>query len=236
MNRTAILLAAGTGRRMSGKVADKILVPIHGRPAILYSLQAFEKSAVIHEYIIVYRDEAQKTEIESVVGQTGFRHLAIRWVAGGTERWISVKQALKAIDSPCDYVFIHDCARPCVHGESIQKLALAVERDRSACLAHPVTDTIRRATVPEETRNQTLEHLDRNGLWAMETPQAFAFKDIFKAYRTQIPGDSEPTDDSTIAQKIGLKITLVPNERPNPKLTTSADLTFIEFLLDPNRS
>lgn len=231
MPSTAILLAAGSGSRMQGEVPDKVLAPIHGKPAITYSLQAFAESCVVDQYIIVYRDEAQKADIESIIQEHGLGNLKIMGVPGGTERQLSVVHALNVIDDDCDYVFIHDCARPCVSSDAIQRLDLAVQEDQAACLAHPVVDTIKRTATSGEPRKQELEDLDRSRLWAMETPQAFAFKKILEAYQNVVKNELQITDDTAAAATIGLKTTLVQNEQPNPKLTTPADLSYIEHLM-----
>lgn len=228
---TAILLAAGSGQRMQGRVEDKALAPIHGKPAIVYSLQAFADSCLIDDYIIVYRDEPQKAQIEAIITEHGFGHLKIQGVQGGAERQLSVIQALNLIDEKCEHVLIHDCARPCIRTEAIERVYAAAQEDQAACLAHPVTDTIKRVEQSGELRKQDLEDLDRSRLWAMETPQAFAFNSILKAYQNVVKNQLQITDDVAAAQSIGLKTTLVPNDTPNPKLTTPADLAYIEHLL-----
>jgi 2-C-methyl-D-erythritol 4-phosphate cytidylyltransferase len=226
-----ILLAAGSGQRMQGHVEDKVLAPIHGQPAIVYSLKAFADSCVIDQYVIVYRDEAQKTAIEAIIATHGLAHLKIQGVQGGAERQLSVIHALNVIDEKCNYVFIHDCARPCIRPEAIESVYAAVQEDQAACLAHPVADTIKRIETADELRKQTLEDLDRSRLWAMETPQAFNFKNILKAYQDVVKKKLTITDDTAAAASIGLKTTIVPNQSPNPKLTTPADLAYVEFLL-----
>jgi 2-C-methyl-D-erythritol 4-phosphate cytidylyltransferase len=231
MSTTAILLAAGSGQRMQGHVEDKVLAPINGKPAILYSLQAFVDADVIDQFIIVYRDEAQKLEIATLLQSYGLDHLKILGVSGGSERQLSVIHALNVVDDACKYVFIHDCARPCVRHESIAELHRTVQTDQAACLAHPVVDTIKRISVAGKLKQQSLEDLKRDRLWAMETPQAFSFKNILKAYQHVVKEKLSITDDTAAAASIGLKTTLVPNTHPNPKLTTPADLAYIEFLV-----
>ena len=216
---------------MQGQVEDKILAPINGQPALVYSLKAFDRSCVINSYLIVYRDEIQKKAIEAIIATHGFSHLEIQVVLGGAERQLSVMKALNAIDENCDYVFIHDCARPCITTEAIKDVYSAVQEDQAASLAHPVVDTIKRTEAADELRNLSLEDLDRSRVWAMETPQAFAFKNILKAYQNVIKKKLTITDDTAALATIGLKTTLVPNKRPNPKLTTPSDLSYIEHLL-----
>ena len=216
---------------MQGRVEDKILAPINGQPALVYSLKAFDRSCVINSYLIVYRDEIQKKAIEAIIAAHGFGHLEIQVVLGGAERQLSVMKALNAIDENCDYVFIHDCARPCITTEAIKDVYSAVQEDQAASLAHPVVDTIKRTEAANELRKLSLEDLDRSRVWAMETPQAFAFKNILKAYRNVIKKKLTITDDTAALATIDLKTTLVPNKRPNPKLTTPSDLSYIEHLL-----
>lgn len=232
MPSTAILLAAGSGRRMLGSVTDKVLAPINGKPAILYSIQAFADASVVDQFIIVYRDEAQRSEIESILEKNGLSHLNILGVPGGSERQLSVIHALNIIDDTCEYVFVHDCARPCVRSEAIEELYAVVQQDGAACLAHPVVDTIKRIHANGDLRKQKMEDLDRSRLWAMETPQAFEFKSLLKAYQNVVKEKLKITDDTAAAATIGLHTTLVPNTQPNPKLTTPADLAYIQHLLN----
>lgn len=228
---TAILLAAGNGQRMQGCVEDKILTPVCGTPVFLYSIRAFLRSGCIDRFTVVYRDEAQKEQLQSMIDPCESRSIPFDWVLGGTQRQDSVENALASQSSDCRYVFIHDCARPLVSAQSIQSLEQAVRRDGAASLAHPVTDTIKR--IPESSQLQAirLEDLDRSRLWAMETPQAFDFARIRAAYRHVRENGLHITDDAAAAAAIGLKTTLVPNDRPNPKLTTPADLAYIQHLL-----
>ncbi|MDQ8193855.1 IspD/TarI family cytidylyltransferase [Coraliomargarita sp. SDUM461004] len=228
---TAILLAAGSGNRMQGQVADKVLANLNGLPAFCYSLQAFHRSGVIDDYIVVYRDEAQKSQLAAAVQQCELQHLKINAVAGGQERQDSVIHALNIANESCDYVFIHDCARPCVTYQAIQSLHQAVLRDQAASLAHPVIDTIKRIPAPKQLHKVELEDLDRQRLWAMETPQAFNFASILKAYQLVSQKKLSITDDTAAARLIGLNTTLVPNQIPNPKLTTPGDLAYINFLM-----
>ena len=231
MSSIAILLAAGSGQRMQGQVEDKILAHINGQPALVYSLKAFDRSCVINSYLIVYRDEVQKKAIEAIIVAHGFGHLEIHFILGGAERQLSVMNALNAINENCDYVFIHDCARPCISTDAIKDVYSAVQEDQAAALAHPVADTIKRIETADELRKLSLEDLDRDRVWAMETPQAFTFKNILKPYQNVIKQKLTLTDDTAALYTINLKTTLVPNKHPNPKLTTITDLTYIEHLL-----
>ena len=80
-------------------------------------------------------------------------------------------------------------------------------------------------------RKQKLENVDRNSLWAMETPQVFNFKNILAAYENVLREELIVTDDSAAVDSIGLRCSLVQSAQPNPKLTTPDDLAYIEYLL-----
>lgn len=231
MHSTAILLAGGQGRRMGDLIEDKILAPLNGKPAIVYSLQAFAASDCVQDYVIVYRDSSQWIAIQEILRVHKLEQLSVKGVQGGDERQFSVSNALGAVDPACTHVFIHDCARPCIKAEAIERLQSSVIEDDAACLAHPVKDTIKRTPAKDQRKQVDLEDLDRSRLWAMETPQVFNYERIQLAYQKVVSEKLVITDDVAAAHAIGLKTTLVENSVPNPKLTTPSDLAYIEFLL-----
>lgn len=216
---------------MQNSVADKALIPLGGLTAVGRCVQAFLAADPDASILIVYRDDPQKSALKTAVESIHPRPSKIIWVQGGSERQASVWNALQAAPSDSQYVYIHDVARPCVHPDAIAALQSAVQRDGAAVLAHPVTDTIKRIPAGGGLRSAELEDLDRNRLWAMETPQAFETAKIRAAYQHIRDLGLQVTDDTAAAASIGLKTTIVPNPYPNPKLTTPADLPYIEQLL-----
>ncbi|MFU8847478.1 MAG: 2-C-methyl-D-erythritol 4-phosphate cytidylyltransferase [Opitutales bacterium] len=224
----ALLLAAGSGARMQGCVEDKILAPIQGRPAFSYSLRVFAACPSITTICIVFRDEAQKKLLQATLDQS-IRQQVI-WVQGGKERQESVLNGLLALPADAQHTLIHDCARPLLPKGTIQVLIDTAREDGAACLAHPVADTIKRIPAPGVIKQTPLEDLERNRLWAMETPQAFRHPDILEAYRKITSEGLQVTDDCAAAAHLGITTTLIPNLAPNPKITTAADLKYIEWL------
>jgi 2-C-methyl-D-erythritol 4-phosphate cytidylyltransferase len=235
MSRTAaILLAAGQGRRMQGVVADKILAPLAGRPVFAHSAAAFIASGVADFYVVVYRDARQSLELSCYAPTPAL------FIKGGRKRQDSVANALTGLPDTIDYVFIHDCARPLIQPGQLAALLKAVRHDRAVALAHRVTDTIKqlsararpkaraRAGAPGQGRAATL---DRTRLWAMETPQVFARDLIIRAYARVQRFGLRITDDVQAVEGLGLPVTFLENPHPNPKLTTPADLAYMEFLL-----
>ena len=221
MSRTAaILLAAGSGSRMQGAVTDKVLAPLAGRPVFSYSAAAFMQSAIADLYVVVYRDQRQMMDLSALAPTPSVL------VHGGRERQDSVRHALAALPDDIEHVFIHDCARPLIRPEQLVALHKIVRREHAVVLAHRVTDTIK-----EHRDDAHLRTLDRARLWAMETPQAFSRELIARAYARVAERKLHVTDDALAVEKLGHAIALLENTHPNPKLTTPADLAYLEFLL-----
>lgn len=221
MSRTAvILLAAGSGRRMQGAVADKILAPLAGRPVFAHSAAAFLESGVADYYVIVARDQAQS------IALSAYAPTPAQFVIGGKERQDSVRNALAALPADIAYVFIHDCARPLVRAEQLVGLHKIVRKENAVVLAHRVADTIK-----QHSDTGHLKNLDRDRLWAMETPQVFARELIDEAYSKVAAKKRRITDDASAVEFLKHPVALLENTHPNPKLTTPADLAYAEFRL-----
>lgn len=221
MSRTAaILLAAGSGSRMAGRVDDKVLAELAGRPVFAHVAAAFMQSQVADLYVIVYRDQRQMMELSAYAPTPSVL------VRGGRERQDSVANALAALPPDIAYVFIHDCARPLIRPEQLVGLHKIVRREHAVVLAHRVTDTIK-----EHRDDARLRTLDRSRLWAMETPQVFSRGLITLAYARVAQKKLRITDDAQAVEQTGRPVALLENSHPNPKLTTPADLAYLEFLL-----
>jgi len=225
----AILLAAGSGSRMQESTTDKILVPIAGEPVVCYSVRAFISSGVCDQITIVYKDPQQRKNLEAAIAAIDFDYT---WVQGGKERQDSVFNALLSQPDDCEYIFIHDCARPLISAKAIQDLYGKVLIHSASILAHPVSDTIKRVTSSKLDTPNEIEDLDRSRLWAMETPQAFSYTRICEAYRKVIADKVSVTDDCAAATYVNLDCSIVTSEQPNPKITTAADLGYITWLVE----
>jgi 2-C-methyl-D-erythritol 4-phosphate cytidylyltransferase len=221
MPRTAaILLAAGSGTRMNGVVEDKILALLGGRPLFVHSATAFAESGVADFYVIVYRDQKQMLELSAYAPTPAL------FVPGGADRQDSVAAALAALPPDIGKVFIHDCARPFVRVDQLIALHKIVLREDAVVLAHRVTDTIK-----EHRGDGNLKSLDRDKLWAMETPQVFGRDLIVDAYAKVAKKKLRITDDAAAVELLKQPVALLENPHPNPKLTTPTDLPWFEYLL-----
>lgn len=226
MSRTAaILLAAGRNRRMDGAVPDKVLALLAGKPVFAHTAATFYRSGVVDNFIVTYRDQRQLVELSA------YAPTPTLFVPGGAERQDSVAAALAELPDDVAYVFIHDCARPLVRVEQLIALHKIVRRENAVVLAHRVTDTIK-----EHRGEGRLRSLNRKHLWAMETPQVFSRKLICRAYAAVAKRKAAITDDAAAVELLNHPVALLENPHPNPKLTTPADLAYLEFLLTQNGS
>lgn len=225
MSAEVILLAGGSGNRMAGSVSDKVLAPLDGKSAFRRCLEAFLEADVCERFVIVYRHEHQRGKLAEEAARAMVEPLFVR---GGARRQDSVRAGLAATSPGSDLVFIHDCARALIHPESLRLVAAAAGRTGAAVLAHPVTDTIKRLPTGDTLESARLEDLDRERLWAMETPQVFRRDWIHAAYEQS---GGATTDDTAVAVAAGHRVTVVHNPHPNPKLTHPEDLPYLAHLL-----
>ncbi|MDX2187669.1 MAG: 2-C-methyl-D-erythritol 4-phosphate cytidylyltransferase [Opitutaceae bacterium] len=223
MRNAAILLAAGSGKRMLGSVPDKILAPLGNRPLFAHSAAAFMASGVADYYVIVCRDQRQLTELSA------YAPTPSTFVRGGKERQDSVANALEVLPPDVEYVFIHDCARPFVQPDQLVGLLKVVRKEQAVVLAHRVKDSIK---LHSDTGHLT--SLDRDRLWAMETPQVFSRDLIARGYARVVEKGLRVTDDAAAVELLRHPVALLENTRPNPKLTTPEDLPWFEYLFDQN--
>ncbi len=214
---------------MRGAVADKVLAPLAGRPVFAHSVAAFVASGVADCYVVVYRDTRQSLELARYAPTPAL------FVRGGRARQDSVANALAALPDDIDYVFIHDCARPLIRPEQLVVLARAVRRQRAVVLAHRVIDTIRQVPVARGRGSgpRRAATLDRDRLWAMETPQVFARALIVRAYARALRLGRTLTDDAQAVEQLGQPVAFLENPHPNPKLTAPGDLPWLEALCVP---
>lgn len=231
MNNAAILLAAGQGTRMQGTTDDKTLSLLGGKPAFLHSVRAFDQSRTVGRLLIVHRDNEQRQLMAKVLADCPPAHLTCAWVLGGARRQDSVLNALNALPADIDFVFIHDAARPLLSPALLQTLLDTARRDQAAAPAQRVSDTIKRSPLPQAGVPAVLEDLPRHELWAIQTPQTFAFGLIREAYRQIDRRGLTITDDTAALAPQHHPVTLIENPNPNPKLTTPADWHYLNTLL-----
>jgi 2-C-methyl-D-erythritol 4-phosphate cytidylyltransferase len=196
--------------------ADKIWLPLGPLPVLAYSLRAFSPR-VSRLVLVVSRERiADASELISELG------ILARVCEGGERRQDSVWQGLCAVGD-VTLVAIHDGARPLVSGRLIEACFGAAARDGSAVAAVPVRDTLKRST----SDGYVGCTVDRDSLWAAQTPQVFNAELLRRAYRAL---DGEVTDDAAAVERLGSRVRIVPGDPYNMKLTTREDLDVARVL------
>ena len=218
---TAIIVAGGSSRRMG---FDKTFAPLAGRPVIAHSIAAFEAADCVSNIIVVGR-ETRLAEVRHLTQQQRFRKVR-SIVAGGVHRQDSVGDGLRHA-AEAEFVAVHDAARPLVTAAQIEQVYDGARTHGAASLAAPVADTLKRAT-PD---GFVCGSVDRDGLYAMQTPQVFARELLLEAYRFVFAHNLIITDEISAVEKLDRKALLVPNEDMNFKITFPSDLALAELVL-----
>jgi 2-C-methyl-D-erythritol 4-phosphate cytidylyltransferase len=221
---TALLLAAGSGKRMGGAV-DKLFLEVCGRPVIAHSWGRWEAASCINEIVLVIR-EGQETRFQSLARTYGFTK-PFRFITGGAERQDSVWCGLQALNPQSVVVAIHDGARPCTSASVMEQVIAAAAQDGAAVAARRVTDTIKES----QTGAFIDRTIDRSRLWAVQTPQAFRVEVIRRGLEAVRERGLQVTDDTTACELIGQSVRLVEVTELNPKVTVQEDLALVELLL-----
>ena len=223
---TAIVLAAGQGKRMHSKIQKQFL-EIGGKPILYYSMECFQKSPLIQDIILVTGEDMISYCQSEIVEKYGFTKVC-KVTAGGKERYDSVYAGLLCCQET-DYVYIHDGARPFVTEEMIQRGYEAVKRTNACVMGMPSKDTVKLA----DPSGYIKETPDRKIVWNIQTPQIFSYDLIRGAYESIRKKDmSNVTDDAMVVeQETGTKILLVEGSYQNIKITTPEDLAVAEAFL-----
>ncbi len=224
---TAIVLAAGQGKRMGGKVQKQFL-EISGYPVLYYSLRAFENSDIISEIILVTGADEIETCKKDFVEKYNFTKVT-KVVAGGKERYDSVYNGLQNVSKDSEYVFIHDGARPMVNEEILVSGYKNVSMYGAAVAGVPSKDTVKIV----DADGFAVETPDRSTIWNVQTPQIFEAKLITEAYERmmEVP-HKHVTDDAMVAETfMNVKVKIYHASYENIKITTPEDLGIAEMFL-----
>jgi 2-C-methyl-D-erythritol 4-phosphate cytidylyltransferase len=219
---SAIIVAGGSSQRMG---FDKLFATIVGEPVIAHSMRAFEHATSISEIVVVARDRWHD-EIRKIASGAGFKKICAI-VPGGERRQDSVRSGLDRIDGDAKYVAVHDAARPLITPEQIERAFAQCRIYGAAALAQPVNDTLKRA----DADLLVTSSVDRQQMYAMQTPQIFERKLIEDAYDHVYAENASVTDEVSAVERLGHKIALVLNDDFNFKVTYRHDLPVADFIL-----
>ena len=217
---TAIIVAAGSSRRVG---FDKLLESIAGKPVIAHTIDAFERSKAVTEIVVVVREDRLPEFEKALRSSKKVRKLT----AGGEHRQDSVRAGLQHLGENVQYVAVHDAARPLITPEQIERVFDECRAHGAAAMAEPIIDTLKRT---DENLHVT-DSVDRDQLYAMQTPQIFWRDLLEEAYRTVFAQQRRITDEVSAVELLGRKVILVANNDFNFKLTYERDLRLAEIIL-----
>jgi 2-C-methyl-D-erythritol 4-phosphate cytidylyltransferase len=223
----AIVTAAGKSTRFGDRNYKKPFAILGGRAVWLHSADRFLNRSDVKQTIITVAPE-DREDFDRKFG-ANVAIMGIEVVAGGAQRADSVQRALERVKSDIDFVAVHDAARPCTAEKWIDQVFEAAERSGAAILAAPVAETLKRV----DGKRQITATVDREGLWAAQTPQVFRRELLIEAYakRGNVAGGIAATDDALLVERLGHAVTVVPCSAMNLKITTRDDLKLAEQVL-----
>jgi 2-C-methyl-D-erythritol 4-phosphate cytidylyltransferase len=212
-----VIVAAGTSQRMAG--INKLFAPLKGKPLLAWSVDTCQRYSLVQQIILVLNDKdlARGQKLKSERGWS-----KVTLCSGGARRQDSVREGLRQIRN-CDWVMIHDGARPFLTLDLIGNGLKIVEETGAAVATVPVKDTIKLA----DSGKLIKKTLQRDRLWAAQTPQIFSFDVITRAYKNFA---AEVTDDATAVERMGHKVQLYMGDYKNIKVTTTEDLALARII------
>jgi 2-C-methyl-D-erythritol 4-phosphate cytidylyltransferase len=219
---SAIIVAAGSSQRMG---FDKLFADLGGEPVLLRSVRAFEACSGIQEIILVVQ-ESQRSRVTALI-HWGQCKKVRAVVSGGTTRHHSVAHGLAALNPATQLIAIHDGARPMVAQVDIEKVLVRARETGAASLAHPVVETLKRV----DDQGRIVGPVERQGLWAMETPQVFGADLLRRASAAVVGQAAEITDEVTAVERLGITVHAVAATQPNPKITYPSDVEMVKKLI-----
>jgi 2-C-methyl-D-erythritol 4-phosphate cytidylyltransferase len=220
----AIIAAAGQGTRMAGK-RPKQFLELAGTPILFHTLKAFEQCDTINEIIVVI-PTPESAAFLSLANKFALRKLA-KVVPGGATRAQSVLQGLQAVrEATAEIIAVHDGVRPFVTPDEITQTVNAANRVGAAILVTAPVDTIK-----EVKDGVVVKTLRRDELRNALTPQCFQYKLLRRAYEEIDVSDPELTDESSLVERLGVRIAIVEGSARNIKITREEDLIIGEAIL-----
>lgn len=222
---TAIICAAGMSTRMNTEIS-KQLIPLWGKPIIVYTLLAFEEATLVDEVVLVVNKGVMGYYKGNIIERYGIKKVK-RIVAGGVTRQESVYNGLQKVSDQTKIVAIHDGARPLVTPELIDRSIQSLGDKSGLVVSIPVQDTIKIVGMDQVIK----ETPDRRRIWAAQTPQVFPLEVIRKAHEIARADGFVGTDDGSLVERLGLEVSVMLGSKENIKISTPLDLTMAEVIM-----
>ncbi|MFC1716313.1 2-C-methyl-D-erythritol 4-phosphate cytidylyltransferase [Candidatus Poribacteria bacterium] len=230
MKVSVIIPAAGCGRRMGD--VKKPYLDLAGKPILAHTLMVFQQCSLVSRIVVVVAVGDEADCVRDIIIPYEIDK-ADQVVAGGETRQESVFSGLQELSSDTDMVMVHDCVRPFVTEDMIERVLEAASNCGAATVAVPVKDTIKEA----DDESFVINTLDRQRLWSIQTPQAFKYDLLLQAHLYARENNIQVTDDASLIDELdGHRVKLVMGTSENIKITTPGDLTIAEAILGSKKT
>ena len=220
---SALIAAAGSSNRMGGE--NKLLLPLCGKPVIVHTLLAIDRSELVDEIIIATREEDLLTYAD--LCKTHGITKPVKVVIGGASREESVLRAAMEANEQATLLAVQDGARPMVTSELIDKVIKKARECNAAAPAIPVHDTIKVAT-----DGIVMSTPDRSTLYAVQTPQVFDAQLLRAALQSAVDNHALITDDCSAVERLGKQVYLTEGSQDNFKITTPLDMILAQAIME----
>jgi 2-C-methyl-D-erythritol 4-phosphate cytidylyltransferase len=200
---------------------DKTFAPILGLPVVIHTIDRFELSPLVHQIVLVVA-KGSLGRARELIRQRGYKKVTSVF-PGGRRRQDSVRLGLEQL-SACDWIMVHDGARPCLDDAMLERGMEAAMEHGSAIAGMPVKDTMKLVTSTQMVK----ETPDRSLLWAAQTPQIFRYRDLWDAHHSS---SNDVTDDAAMIEALGYPVKMFLGSYENIKVTTADDLIIAETFL-----
>ncbi len=221
---TAIVPAAGRGVRV-GAEQNKTLLPLLGKPLLVWTLQALDRCPFIIALVVAVQ-EAEKNFVADLLPRHALQK-SVTLVVGGAERQDSVRRALQGVSPDCPFVLVHDAARPLVTPDLCYRVVEAAAIIGAATAAVPCTDTVKVV----DAHGRVERTLDRRTLHLVQTPQVFRTDLLRQAHHAAQRDAFTATDDAALVEHLGHPVQVVMGSYDNIKITEARDFLIAENLL-----
>lgn len=221
---TAIFPAAGSSRRMGGGV-NKNFLELAGEPILIRTLKTFSQVERVNFLIVVVAAHEVETVEKLLRGTEGLKSWLV--TTGGSERQYSIANGLKLLPDDAEIILVHDAARPLVSARTINNVIEAAEKFGGAIAAVPSKDTIKVVDAGSFVKYTP----PRRELVSVQTPQGFRREILLRAYDKATEENFFGTDDSSLVERLGIKIKVVTSDYRNIKVTTPEDIFIAESFL-----
>ena len=208
----------------------KVFLSVKGKPLILYTLARFVEVQTVDRVILVLPERELARCDALIQAERGLKPLRYTLQRGGARRQDSVSQGLACLDRDCEVVVVHDGARPFVPPVLVDRCVEAAFNEGAAVVGLPARDTIKMVSTERVVRKT----LAREGLWQIQTPQAFRTELIRAAYERAEREHTEATDDAMLVERLGKTVVVLEGDPFNIKITVPEDLALAEMLIGKN--